>query len=85
MRSGVKAHVHTDLSWGDESECVVMWRTVDESAWAISRTSDRLRLRRGDKGPVTDIDQLWSRLYPGQSLEAMPMTDRAQVTWELPP
>ena len=62
-----------------------MWRIVDESASAISRTSPQLRLRRGAKGPVTNINQLWPRFYPGQSLEDMPMTATARVSWEQPP
>lgn len=84
LHHAVKVYIHTDLPASDDAECVVMWRNVDESSWAVSRTSARRRMRKGREGPVTKINEAWRRFYPRDSLDGKPRTTNVNITFEHP-
>lgn len=80
LRGGQKVYVHAALPQTEDAECVVMWRNVDESSWAVSRQSPKVRLRRRRKGRVTNISEAWQRFYPdGPDYGSMPRTADVKV------
>jgi hypothetical protein len=78
---GERIYVATQLPHGDHSACVVMYRTADESSWAIDRVGPKRRLRRGRIGPGTTAETIWGMFYPDTSLDALTSVGhRARIT-----
>ena len=71
---GDHVFVETELPWADDSECVVLWRNIDESSWAIDRVGPKERLRRAKSSRRArrrvkgqSLDDVWARFYPDRA------------------
>lgn len=67
VRPGDKLLVTSEVpaTADDETECVVLYRTADESSWVVTRRgAEKRRLRKGGKGLVATGEEIWATVYP---------------------
>jgi hypothetical protein len=78
VRPGEEVRVHADLLWGDDLQCLVTWRTIDESSWAVDQVGPPIRLRKGRPRwwrwweRRATLDKAWVRLNGGPAPKSLP-------------
>jgi hypothetical protein len=71
IRPGEKFLVSSAVPHDEDAECLVMYRSLDESSWAVDRTGPKRRIRQGRTGRPTSGQQLWERFYPDTDLDQL--------------
>jgi hypothetical protein len=83
LPSGAKVMISAPMAADNNAECIVMYRSSDESAYFTDRAGPRNRLRKGRRslgrrrlwiGPersAKSVEDLWNRAYPGRPLDSL--------------
>jgi hypothetical protein len=48
----------------EDIECLVVYRTLDESSWTVTRQGEKRPLRKGATGPVATGEVVWTTVFP---------------------
>jgi hypothetical protein len=55
----------------DEVECLLGYRALDESSWAVTRTGDKRRFRKRPHGLPLTAGEIWTNIFPNHPRPAV--------------